>query len=187
MPNHPAHGSGPMPYTQAGHLLHPLRKLLLSPKQLVRRLELRPDLTVLELGPGPGYFSIEVARSLPEGKLILVDVQREMLDMARRRLEAQGLRNIDYVQADALRLPLEDASVDVAFSVAVLGEVSDPEAALRELRRVLRPGARISLTEDVIGDPHSLRRPDLMKIAGNVGFSNPERRGRLTPTINLTV
>ena len=177
----------PMPHTQAGHLLNPLRRLILSPKQLVARLGLQPQFTVLELGPGPGYFSVEVARALPRGRLILVDVQQEMLDMARERLERHGLTNVEYVCADARRLPLADAGVDVAFLVAVLGEVPEPDKAMCELHRVLRPGGKLSLTERMIGDPHSLDRDYVATIALQAGFSRPERMGRLTETVNFAV
>jgi hypothetical protein len=54
-----------MSYEHAAHLLNPLRKFILSPKKLVKRLELRENSKVLELGPGPGYFSLEIARSIP--------------------------------------------------------------------------------------------------------------------------
>jgi len=74
-----------MPYTQAGFLLNPLRPLVLPPQTMVERLELHPQARVLELGPGPRYFSPTVAAAVPEGELVLVDVQPEMLAMARRR------------------------------------------------------------------------------------------------------
>ena len=54
----------PMPFERASHLLNPLRKLILSPKKLAGRLDLRQDSRVLELGPGPGFFSPEVARRI---------------------------------------------------------------------------------------------------------------------------
>lgn len=186
MPNRPGHEPGPIPFAQAGHLLHPLRRLILSPPGLVRRLSLEPDSAVLELGPGPGYFSIEVARAIPKGRLVLVDVQQEMLDMARRRLEDRGLTNVEYLKGDAVSLPLADSSVDVAFLVAVLGEVLEPGAALHELHRVLRRGGTLSLTEQMIGDPHALSRADMLKMAQEAGFSNPKTRGRLATTVNLT-
>jgi len=77
-----AHEPQPMPHTKAHHLLNPLRSLILTPEKLVARLDLSPDFRVLELGPGPGYFSPTVARSVPEGKLVLVDVQQEMIGSA---------------------------------------------------------------------------------------------------------
>jgi ubiquinone/menaquinone biosynthesis C-methylase UbiE len=166
-----------MPHTEARHLLHPLRKLILSPKRLVQRLDLRPDSRVLELGPGPGYFSPEVARSLREGKLILVDVQQEMLDMARERLEAKGIANVEYYRGDAVSLPVESESLDVVFLVAVLGEVPDRSGCLREIHRVLRADGLLSITEQKLGDPHFLPMPELVRAVQAAGFQRRAQYG----------
>ena len=178
------HEPRPMPHTEARHLLNPLRKLFLSPKKLVRRLELKPDSMVLELGPGPGYFSPETARSLPEGKLVLVDIQQEMLDMARERLTRLGLGNVVYLRGDAASLPAEDESFDVVFLVAVLGEVPDQQACLREIRRVLRPDGMVSFTEQKLGDPHFISPDEMLKTAEAAGFRLCARYG---PSFNYTV
>jgi len=180
-----AHEARPMPHEQAGHLLNPLRRFMLSPKGLVQRLDLEPDSRVLELGPGPGYFSPEVARSIPNGTLVLVDVQQEMLDMARGRLESKGVTNVDFLRGDAVALPLGDASFDVAFLVAVLGEVPDREACLREIYRVLRPNGLLSITELKLADPDSIPLADMLRLLETAGFQRCERFGRLTHyTIN---
>src|SRR5262245_38769053 len=73
---------------------NPLRRLLISPRTLVERLALRPDARVLELGAGPGFFSVALARQVPLGRLEVVGVQPEMLAQARRRLERAGPRNV---------------------------------------------------------------------------------------------
>jgi ubiquinone/menaquinone biosynthesis C-methylase UbiE len=168
-----------MPHTHAPHLLNPIRALVLSPGALVRRLELKPDFRVLELGPGPGYFSPAVAKAVPRGKLVLVDVQPEMLDMARKRLDAQGIDNVEYRQADALSLPADDASFDVAFLAAVLGEVPDRSACLKELHRVLRPGGLLSVTEMRIFDPDAIALSDLQSSVEAAGFRRCSRHGRV--------
>ena len=119
------HPGEPMPMAHAAHLLNPLRALILSPRTLARRLDLKPDSSVLEIGPGPGYFSPAIARAVPQGELILMDVQDEMLDMAKKRLT--GHANVIYQQGDASSIPLPDASLDVVFLVSVLGEIPDQE------------------------------------------------------------
>lgn len=173
------HEHGYMPYTEAHHLLNPLRKLVLSPRRLAQRLDLKPDSRVLELGPGPGFFSPEVARCVPHGKLVLVDVQQEMLDMARERLESQGLANVEYHKGEAASLPLDTESFDVVFLVAVLGEVPDRDACLREIRRVLRPDGLLSLTEMKVGDPDRIPMPELLKSVQAAGFRRCAQFGNL--------
>lgn len=139
MPKSYEHGHGPMSYEQAGHLLNPLRKLILSPRKLVRRLDLRDDFKVLELGPGPGFFSLEIARSIPSGTLVLVDIQQEMLDMVKKRLAQAGISNVQLIRGDAAALPVAGASFDVAILASVLGEVPEKAGCIKELYRILRP------------------------------------------------
>lgn len=131
----------------------------------------------LHLPAGPGYFSAEVARSIPAGKLVLVDIRQEMLDMARKRLEKNGIVNVECHRADAISLPFENESFDVAFLVAVLGEVPDRETCLREIRRVLRPGGLLSLTEHNLGDPDFIPRGEMLNVVQNAGFKLCARYG----------
>jgi len=101
----------------------------------------RPGATVLELGPGNGYFSIDAGRLLGRGgRLICLDIQPPMLTDLRGRLAAAGVTNAHPVLGDAHHLPLADDSVDAAFLVTVLGEIPDRQQGLAELRRVLKPG-----------------------------------------------
>ena len=148
-------GRGTYPHQLAFLLLFPGRRMLLSPETLVRHLHLTPASRVLELGPGPGFFSVNVARSIPEGRLDLVDIQREMLQKAQRRLRRAGVHNVGYTQANADALPFQPGAFDVVFLVAVLGEVPDPKACLLSIAHALRPGGLLSITE-LAGDPDAL-------------------------------
>lgn len=154
------------PHEAARGLLNPLRRLLQSPGKIAGRLHLREDSRVLELGCGPGYFSIEVSKRLPVGHLYLFDLQAEMIKMARARLREAGRRNVSFVQGDALRLPFRDGYFDVVFLVTVLGEVGDPVRCLREVSRVLAPGGLVSISE-VRGDADFISFRDLRSYATN--------------------
>lgn len=158
-----------MPVSHAPHLLNPLRAIFLSPGKLARRLKLDRNFHVLEVGPGPGYFSPEIAKAIPDGRLVLADIQPEMLTMARTRLKKRGIRNAEYVHSGADDLPFEDGSFDVVFLVAVLGEVPDRAACLRELRRVLKPECVLSITEQP-GDPDRIPLPEMRQLAAAAGF-----------------
>ena len=162
-------GRGTYPHELSALLLFPLRSLILSPAELVRRLHLKPGDRVLELGPGPGFFSIAVAGGLADGSLVLVDIQREMLCKARARLRRARRENTRFAQAGAEALPFRDASFDVAFLVTVLGEVPQPPACIAELARVLRPGGLLSVTE-LPGDPDALTREQVGQLAAAAGF-----------------
>ena len=160
----------PMSYQEAAHLLNPLRKFLLSPKKLVRRLHLRQDAKVLEIGPGPGFYSGEIARSIPSGTLTLFDIQQEMLDLAKNRLEGMGVSNVQYVRGDAARLPMDSESFDAVVLVCVLGEIPNRDQCLQEVRRILRPNGLLSVTEQ-LGDPDFISRGEMRNLVTRNGFA----------------
>jgi ubiquinone/menaquinone biosynthesis C-methylase UbiE len=160
-------------------VVHPLRRTVDS-------FHIDKGHTVLELGPGPGYFSVEIARRVgPGGRLVCVDIQPEMIGALRRRLLGKGVTNALPVVGDALDLPLADGSVDRAFLVTVLGEVPDRAKALAELRRVLKPGGILSITE-TLPDP-DYQFPDVVRdLCRASGFRLLEhRRSFLGFTMNF--
>jgi ubiquinone/menaquinone biosynthesis C-methylase UbiE len=117
-------------------------------------LEPAPGERVLEVGPGTGYYALPVARWLePSGRLDVLDIQQEMLDHTLRRAASEDIANIAGERADARKMPYEDETFDAAYLVTVLGEIPDQDAALRELRRVVKPTGRIVVGE-LFGDPH---------------------------------
>lgn len=162
-------GKGVYPAERSGWLLNPLRRLIMPPDRMVRALRLRPVDHVLEIGPGPGWFSPSLARAIPQGRLMLFDIQGEMLEMARSRLEAAGVTNFDVVEGDATHLPFPDGSFDLVFLATVLGEISDPAAALQDIVRVLKPQGSVSITEQ-FGDPDHVTRDALRHMAGLAGL-----------------
>ena len=171
-------GRGVCPHELSFPLTLGVRRLIFKPETLVRQMALHGHERVLELGPGPGYFSPDVANALSEGHLILADIQGPMLTKVTRRLQAAGLaERTSAVQSDALALPLPENSVDVAFAVAVLGETPDPVAALKELGRVVRPGGRIVVTEQP-GDPDALSKVELSDMGDALNLTLAQQFGR---------
>jgi ubiquinone/menaquinone biosynthesis C-methylase UbiE len=130
---------------------------------------LSPGHTVLEIGTGAGYFTPEAARLVgPFGRVVSVDVQPEMVAIARASLQRNGGSGAHTIAADAARLPLAPQSVDRAFFVEVFGEVSDRPAALAEMRRVLKPGGTVSFQELPLDPDYVFERvlSDLLSAAG---------------------
>jgi ubiquinone/menaquinone biosynthesis C-methylase UbiE len=137
---------------------------------VVDRLGLTGAERVLEVGPGPGFFSTELARRLPRGRLELFEVQPEMLDNSRHSLDGAGCHNVGFHAGDACDgLPFPDGAFDVAFLAAVLGEVPDKVACIRSLARVLRPGGLLVLVE-AFPDPDRLSVPVLRRLVEPEGF-----------------
>jgi SAM-dependent methyltransferase len=154
-----------------------------APHPLITRDRLREILEpktgerILEVGPGTGYYTLEVAEWVkPDGEVDILDIQQEMLDHTMLRAGERGLANVTPRHGDATALPYEDASFDGAFLVTVLGEIPDQEAALRELSRVLKPGGRLVVGE-LLGDPHYVRLAPLRLRASGAGLGYERRVG----------
>jgi ubiquinone/menaquinone biosynthesis C-methylase UbiE len=162
------------PAKLAGSLLNPLRRLIQSPTRLVERMTLARTDTVIEIGCGPGYFSRAIAAAVPDGSLVLFDLQFAMLEMARKRLP--GLANILFTQGDASSLPFPDASFNAALLVLVLGEVPDQNGCIAEVARVLPRGGSVTFAESR-RDSDFISIGKLQALAGKHGFELAERRG----------
>lgn len=132
----------------AASLLVPARGWLMPVGQTLERFNLKEGDTVLELGPGPGYFSIEASRMVgAQGRVLCLDLQPAMAAILHERLRAEGAALGQPIAGDAMRLPLADHSLDKAFIIAMFGEIPDRPAALAELRRVIRPGGMLGFAE----------------------------------------
>jgi len=140
---------------------------------MVSELAPRPGDTVLELAAGVGDTGFEAARIVGAGGLLIcTDFSPSMLDGARRRGGELGIENVDYRVIDAERLDLDDDSVDGVLCRYGYMLMVDRAAALRETRRVLRPGGRLALA--VWGPPE--RNPLFSLVAMNL-----VRRGHIPP------
>ena len=107
-------------------------------------LDAQPGQRVLDVGCGPGFYVAELADRVGNaGFAVGVDVSAEMLNLAKRRCE--GRTNVAFHEASATALPVDASSFDAALSVQVLEFIPEVDAALAEIRRVLRPGARLVL------------------------------------------
>lgn len=126
--------------------LYPVRDKVLDKAQL------QPGDTLLDVGAGDGLIAFGALERLgPAGRVIFCDISRDLLDHCRQAAEAEGLLDrCSFVLAAADRLSgVADESVDVVTTRSVLIYVKDKAAALREFRRVLRPGGRISVSEPI--------------------------------------
>jgi SAM-dependent methyltransferase len=140
-------------------------------------LEPRPGERVLEVGPGTGYYTLDVAEWVgPDGTVDVLDIQQEMLDHTMRRAGERGLANITPTQSDAAVMPYDDGTFDAAFLVTVLGEIPHQDAALRELARALKPGGRLVVGE-LLGDPHYVALGPMRLRAAAAGLEFERRSG----------
>ena len=116
--------------------------------------------SVLELGPCPGYFSLPIARKLIYGKQYLADIQPEMLEYAKKRLNKRKIENVEYHLCNGKTFDFKDNFFDVIFLVTVLGEVENKEAYIKEFARMLKSDGVVSVTE-LAGDPDKMSIEEL--------------------------
>lgn len=109
--------------------------------------ELRPDMRLLDIGCGPGTISADLAQLLPQGHVVAVDLEPEILERAAGVASRAGVTNLDFAVADIHRLDFPDASFDVVHAHQVLQHVGDPVQALLEMRRVCRPGGLLAVRD----------------------------------------
>jgi ubiquinone/menaquinone biosynthesis C-methylase UbiE len=132
---------------------------------------------VLEIGPGSGYYTLDIAEWIgSEGRVEIFDLQQEFLDHTMGRAAERGLDNVVPTQGDATDLPYEEGSMDAVVLNAVLGEIPDPVAALREIRRVLKPEGRL-LVGELFGDPHFTTQAALKREGAEAGLAYEEHSG----------
>lgn len=137
------------------------------------RSVLRPEAgeRILEIGPGTGYYTLDLAEWVgPGGTVEIFDLQQEFLDHTLGRAHERGLANVRPTQGDATALPYEEGSMDAVVLTAVLGEIPGPVAALREIGRVLKPGGRLVVGE-LFGDPHFTTQAALRRQASEGGLA----------------
>ncbi|MCE7697500.1 MAG: class I SAM-dependent methyltransferase [Methanobacterium paludis] len=106
-----------------------------------------PGSKVLEAGCGVGAQTVSLAKNSPEAEITSVDISRESLDQAELLINSEGIVNVNFQQADIMKLPFQDNSFDHIFVCFVLEHLPNPEYALQNLKRVLKKGGSITVID----------------------------------------
>jgi len=119
-----------------------------QPDRVVAALALRPGDRVADLGAGGGYFTFRLAEAVgPEGRVMAVDVDPDMLAYIREESAERGLRQVVTVEAAPEQSNLPVDSVDLVFVSNTFHHLPDPPAYFARLRQALRPGGRVAVVE----------------------------------------
>ena len=103
--------------------------------------------SLLDLGAGPGTITADLARLVAPGRVTALEISDEAIALTRAEIERQGLTTVDFAVGDVHALDFPDDSFDVVHAHQVLQHVADPVAALREMRRVTRPGGLVAVRD----------------------------------------
>lgn len=137
------------------------RRFIQNPEIIADRMSLAPGMTVLDIGPGKGSYTLAAAAKVrPGGTVYAADIQETVVRRLQQRLEKEQVINIIPCLEDVYRLSFADEIFDRVLMVACLPEIPDKVRALREIRRVLKPDGRICLCELFPDPDYPLRRTE---------------------------
>lgn len=136
-----------MGHRAAAWLNRPERIQEEMPDTVVENMNLEPNEVVADIGAGSGYFSFRIAAKVPEGKVLAVDIQPEMLELIETQMGQQGVTNIEGVLGAVDNPNLPANSIDAAIMVDAYHEFSHPFEMIDGIYQALRPGGRIFLLE----------------------------------------
>ncbi|MEX2130815.1 MAG: class I SAM-dependent methyltransferase [Pseudohongiellaceae bacterium] len=149
-----------MGHQAADWLERPSRIQEEMPDEVVANMGLLPGHVVADIGAGSGYFSFRMAKLVPQGKVLAVDIQPEMLALIEERKASDGVTNVEGVLGTIENPNLPVNSIDAALMVDAYHEFSHPYEMIKGIYDALKPGGRIILLEYRAEDPTVPIRPE---------------------------
>lgn len=169
----------PIPAFLARLIDNPIRRKIQPPKAIAEWIGAKEGMSILEIGPGTGTFTFEVAKKVgKDGHVSTIDIQEPIISALKKKIEKMGVENISARQASAYELPFPDENFDRVFMVTVLGEIPDKRKALCEIRRVLKDDGLLAIGE-FLPDPDYPKRETVIGWCKESGFALFEQYGNL--------
>jgi ubiquinone/menaquinone biosynthesis C-methylase UbiE len=166
-----------------------VRRLIQNPKRIIGEYIQKGD-TIIDLGCGPGYFSIDMAELTGEtGKVIAVDLQTEMLAKVGEKAAAKNLaERIHLHQCDQNRIGLPpETTADFILAFYMVHETQDPGDFLEQVKELLRPGGKFLLVEPMF-HVSKIQFENILESAKRTGFTQldmPKRKGGRSVLLSL--
>jgi ubiquinone/menaquinone biosynthesis C-methylase UbiE len=169
-----------MGHLAAAWLERPEREREEEPAKAVAALELKPGMTVADVGVGTGYFAFRMAAIVGDaGKVLGVDIQPEMLKLLKEAAAKRGAKNVEGIQGTEKDPKLPEGAVDLVLMVDVYHEFAWPYEMMLGIRKSLKPGGRVALIEYRKEDPevpikevHKMSEAQIKKEMGAVGLKH---------------
>ncbi|KAG8529534.1 uncharacterized protein KY384_006171 [Bacidia gigantensis] len=111
---------------------------------------IKPDMQILDVGCGPGSLTVDLAALVPKGKATGIEISDDIIKQANALAQERKLDNVVFEKGDIKSLKYSDNTFDVVHGHQVLQHLADPVSALREMRRVTKPGGMVALREGEI-------------------------------------
>jgi FkbM family methyltransferase len=154
-----------------------------APSKAIAALKLAPDAVIADIGAGSGYYTFRLAPLVPQGRVVAIDIQPEMLAYMKEEMRARGLKNVEPHLGSVTELKLPDASLDAVLMVDAYHEFDHPAEMLNSIKAALKKGGRIYLVEFRAEDPkvpiktlHKMSEAQARKEFAAAGFRFLENR-----------
>ncbi len=142
-----------MGFQAAGWLERPEREKEENTTKLIESLKLKPHMVVADVGAGSGYLSFRMANLLPKGKVVAVDIQKQMIEMIKSRCKSRNISNVETILSTEKDAKLADNSVDMIIMVDVYHEFAFPFEMMQSMCKSLRKGGTMIFVEFRGEDP----------------------------------
>jgi len=140
-------------------LERPTRELEEQPRKAIEMMNLEPTDVVADIGAGSGYFSFRMAPKVPQGKVLAVDIQKEMTDVVDKTAKEKKITNVESILSTVEDPKLPEGKVDVALMVDAYHEFDHPREMMDGIAKGLKPGGRVILVEYRAEDPNVMILP----------------------------
>ncbi|MEY4032997.1 MAG: hypothetical protein RL492_191 [Verrucomicrobiota bacterium] len=154
-----------------------------APSKAIAALKLAPDAVIADVGAGSGYYTFRLAPLVPQGRVVTIDIQPEMLDYMKEEMKARGVKNVEPHLGSVVDLKLPEASLDAVLMVDAYHEFDHPAEMLASMKSALKKGGRIYLLEFRAEDPkvpikphHKMTEAQARKELESAGFRFVENR-----------
>ena len=177
-------------YTMTAFFLgNPLRRLTMNPFKVLTRIGVRKGLDILEIGCGPGYFTVPAAKMAEGGNVYTLDLSPLMIKNVEKKVNKHGLNNIITITSVASDTGLDDESIDLIFCIDVLSDVIDVDSTLKEMHRILKPDGILSVYEPHAGFERGAWKPErsIKELTDTGLFTLIERDGKILKFKKATI
>jgi ubiquinone/menaquinone biosynthesis C-methylase UbiE len=160
---------------------NPLRRFTINPVNVLTKMGLQRGQNVLEVGCGPGYFTIAAARIVEDGNLYPLDISPFMIERVRKKARKHRMENVKTIIAPASDTGLDDESLDMILCIDVLSDIDDIDRTLVEMFRILKPDGTLSVFEPHAKFEPGAWKPDksIKELTGTGLFSLQERNNEI--------
>lgn len=160
---------------------NPLRRLTMNANKILTRMGVQGGQTILEVGCGPGFFTIPAARRVEDGIIYALDLYPMMIENVEKKVRKHRLENVKTINSHASSTGLNDESINLILCIDVLSDISDINPTLQEMHRILKSDGILSVYEPHTGLEPGTWKPErsIKELTTSGLFSLQRRDGRI--------